>query len=226
MPPDQDGARERVGLLLVQRRIEIDPRYRNRRTFAAERGMNWRLLHDIERAKRANFEPETLAAVEVAYDLAPGAIARALAGGDLAPRGAPPAPREQEGGQPRRRALASDDPDLRPWMQGVLRDLYAAVGRQFAPGREVPDPSPEVDELLGQVPGSLAFAARHEQAIWDTPEMTPPEKRRLLAFTRKLAAEWEARDHRAGLSCAQPAQSPAGCLKAVTIGVVTGISCC
>lgn len=85
MPPGEDGPWERAGKLLVQRRTDMDPRYRNRRLFAEERGVNWRLLHDIERAKRTNFEPETLAAIESAYRLSPGNIERMLAGAGLEP---------------------------------------------------------------------------------------------------------------------------------------------
>ena len=88
MPPHPAGSWVRLGGQLARRRVEIDPRYKNRTLFAEERGMNWRLLHDIERAKRTNFEPETLAAIEVAYELAPGAIARALDGADLEPASA------------------------------------------------------------------------------------------------------------------------------------------
>jgi hypothetical protein len=97
MPPYPAGSWERLGELLVHRRVEIDLRYRNRQLFADERGLNWRLLYDIERAKRTNFEPETKAAIEVAYMLAPGSVDRVLAGGELEPQSAPDpaAPRER-----------------------------------------------------------------------------------------------------------------------------------
>ena len=82
----------RLGELLVQRRIEIAPRYRERTVFAEDVGIHWRMLHDIERAKRKSFTPETLAAIEVAYRWRPGSVARVLAGGDPLPiAGAPPA---------------------------------------------------------------------------------------------------------------------------------------
>jgi transcriptional regulator with XRE-family HTH domain len=83
MPPHAAGPWVRLGELLAQRRVEIDPRYKNRSLFADERGLNWRLLHDVERAKRANYAPDTVAALEVAYGLAPGAVGRALDGGEL-----------------------------------------------------------------------------------------------------------------------------------------------
>lgn len=83
MPPDNDGSWARAGEMLAQRRVELDPRYRNKRTFAAERGVNWRLVYDIENAKRTNYEPDTLRAIEVAYGLAPGNLDRILAAGEI-----------------------------------------------------------------------------------------------------------------------------------------------
>jgi len=76
---------ERVGALLIDRRIEISPRYANRRAFAAETGLNWRTLYDAEHGKRATFKPQTVRAFEAAYRLVPGSLVRALAGGGLEP---------------------------------------------------------------------------------------------------------------------------------------------
>lgn len=104
MPPADQSAWKRAGRMLAARRVQISPRYANRRTFAAETGMNWRTLHDVELAKRDNFRPETLRAFETAYRLAPGSLARTLEGGELeplpvpriAPVPAPPAGSEAE----------------------------------------------------------------------------------------------------------------------------------
>jgi hypothetical protein len=74
----------RLGALLVRRRVELDRRYRNRQLFATERDIEYRLVSDIERHRRQNFEETTIAVIEAAYDLAPGSIGRVLAGGDLA----------------------------------------------------------------------------------------------------------------------------------------------
>jgi len=79
----------RLGDLLIRRRIEIDPRYRVRRTFADERGMDYRVVFDLEKHRRTNFEPTTLAAAEQAYRLTPGSIGQALAGGELTPAESP-----------------------------------------------------------------------------------------------------------------------------------------
>ena len=46
----------RLGELLVRRRIELDPRYRNRRTFTSERGVEYRIVNDIELGRRDNYE--------------------------------------------------------------------------------------------------------------------------------------------------------------------------
>lgn len=81
---DDAAAWERLGALLVRRRVELDRRYRNRQLFATERGIEYRLVSDIERHRRQNFEETTIAVLEAAYDLAPGSIGRALAGGELA----------------------------------------------------------------------------------------------------------------------------------------------
>ena len=108
MPSPPSGAWRRLGALLVQRRIELAPRYRQRTAFAEDVGIKWRLLYDIERAKRDSFTPETLAAIEVAYRWQPGSVARVLAGGDPVPL-APPAP---PGG------ARSPDPD------GFIRPSY------------------------------------------------------------------------------------------------------
>lgn len=80
---------KRLGALLIQRRVELDPRFRNRQVFSEETHLDYRLIYDAEQAKRTNFGQSTLAALEQGYRLAPGAIREALAGGDLTPAAAP-----------------------------------------------------------------------------------------------------------------------------------------
>ena len=111
---------KRLGELLVRRRIELDPRYSNRRLFADESGLNYRIVSDVERGRRDNYENQTIAAVEVAYRVLPGSVARVVAGGEPAlqpvpaPAGAPPpdarpdVPSEAEFG--RLLSLYGDDP--------------------------------------------------------------------------------------------------------------------
>lgn len=72
------AAWERLGVLLRQRRGQLDARYRHRNVFAEEVGLKESLLADLENAKRTTFTQETLAAVEVAYGLGPGSIREAL----------------------------------------------------------------------------------------------------------------------------------------------------
>jgi hypothetical protein len=127
MPPADRTAWARLGRLLAERRVQISPRYANRRAFAADREMNWRTLHDIELAKRDNFRPDTMRAFEAAYMLAPGSLDRALAGGDLEPlpplRAVPDHP------------LAAEDPEIaaliRDWPE--LETIWALAGADGKP---------------------------------------------------------------------------------------------
>lgn len=81
---------KRLGEQLMRRRIETDPRYSNRQLFTDERGLNYRTVSDIENGRRDNYEDQTLAAIEIAYRLAPGSIRRSLASGALEPLSAAP----------------------------------------------------------------------------------------------------------------------------------------
>src|SRR6202041_1099797 len=82
VPDRPSAAWERLGEMLVRRRLELDPRYRNRRTFARERDPRlYRLFSDIELGRRPSYKPASLAAIERAYELGPGAGGRFLSGG-------------------------------------------------------------------------------------------------------------------------------------------------
>ncbi len=76
---------DRLGGLLVSRRVELDVRFRNRRTFAETVDLDYRVLYDIESARRVNFTKSTLRAVEQAYRLKSGSLDRTLGGGPLEP---------------------------------------------------------------------------------------------------------------------------------------------
>jgi len=99
MTADTDETRtwKRLGELLTRRRVALDPRYHNRRLFCDERQINYRLVYDIELAKRADFAMATLAAVAQAYAVTFESIQQALDGGELEPipEAAKPAPRFQ-----------------------------------------------------------------------------------------------------------------------------------
>jgi hypothetical protein len=82
--PDH-AAWKRLGQLLEARRVELNPSYRNRTTFAAERGVDYRLAFDIETAARTNYRRPTLRSVEVGYGWRAGSIGRVLEGGEPEP---------------------------------------------------------------------------------------------------------------------------------------------
>jgi hypothetical protein len=75
----------RLGALLIQRRVKLNPSYRSRQKFVADVGLNPRMLADIENARRMSFRPETVLALEHAYQWVPGSIEAVLAGGDPTP---------------------------------------------------------------------------------------------------------------------------------------------
>jgi hypothetical protein len=155
---------ERVGKQLAERRVQISARYANRRAFAEDVGMNWRTLYDAEYGKRATFRQETVRAIENAYRLVPGSLARSLAGGPLeadpAPRaaGAPAAlgaPAGRHDNDPKDDTAAelfrgdttraqllrliwrySEDPDKRLELIEVVDPKLAAALRDVAAGRQ------------------------------------------------------------------------------------------
>jgi hypothetical protein len=115
----------RLGQLLIRQRVEMDPRYRNRRVFCGERDIEYRLVSDLERGARSNYEAQTVAEAERAYGLPVGTISRALAGGDLllpAPNGSAPAP-EPEPVNPKRAWLHAAIDQLDDIQMGILTPL-------------------------------------------------------------------------------------------------------
>jgi hypothetical protein len=76
------AARKRLGKLLVQARFEMNPDWRNRRLFAEEQEINYRLVQDIETAARPNFDEGTKMFIETKYGWALGSIDRVLEGGE------------------------------------------------------------------------------------------------------------------------------------------------
>lgn len=95
-----DRAWLRLGRLLQARRVHIDPAYKNRLAFCSATGLNYKLVQEVEGAKRWTFTDVTFALFEAAYRLTSGSIRRTLAGGDLEPveagRDAPPPAEEPE----------------------------------------------------------------------------------------------------------------------------------
>ena len=183
MTSDTSHTRERLGELLIRRRLDLDPRFRNRQVFADERGVEYRIVSDIERGRRSNFHAVTIAALEHAYDLPSGAIGRYLDGGELEQPVMPPRPVRRE------IDFSGSDPEgLRPWRQQVLRETYAAIGLRFGPG-DVPEPDafPGIEETLAELPPSLQpfRAPKHETDVWDAEGMMLGERVTLIARIRR-----------------------------------------
>ncbi|MEU8151690.1 hypothetical protein [Nonomuraea sp. NPDC048901] len=80
-----------LGDLLVIRRVQLHPQYKNRRKFVADTHSGssdswYRMITSIETGARDNYGRETLAAMEVAYQLEAGSLARTLRTKVLEPR--------------------------------------------------------------------------------------------------------------------------------------------
>lgn len=82
---DESGRWRELGVRLKQRRALLDPRWRNRRVFAEDNHLDYRLIYDIEEARRPNFGVTTLTVIEIAYRLKPGSITAFLEGGEFDP---------------------------------------------------------------------------------------------------------------------------------------------
>ena len=139
----------RVGRMLAARRVQISARYANRRVFADESGLNWRLLYDAERGRRATFKTETVRAFETAYRLEPWSLDTTLAGGPLKPLPAPAevaVPRQAPGSAPlaaaRRFMSEQDFRDLvLPDVTGPARlDCEEVLALEDADGDPLPWP--------------------------------------------------------------------------------------
>lgn len=125
--PREDPAWQNLARLLTSRRVALDPRYRNRRVFCAEKNLDYRVISDIEGARRDNFSAPMVTAIEVAYEIADGGIRSALADPGLTElpiRSAPASPVPAMGTV---RELAVSVPDwvslgdLEPWEQHLWR---------------------------------------------------------------------------------------------------------
>ena len=174
----------RLGELLMRRRIELDPRYRNRRAFTADRAVEYRIVNDIELGRRENYEPGTIAALEAAYAVTPGSFGRVLEGGELEPqrtplRIVPPLPGDVP--RPRRQGLAFDAPvrrALRPYL-AVIEDKVARAAISEARrrgivlasllGENLDDPSwvPDGTAVFPPPAAGRPDADAYERALWD-----------------------------------------------------------
>lgn len=162
MPSSPDPAYARVGALLRRRRIEINPDYSNRRLFVDERMPGrYRTVNKIERGQRGNYEEDTFTLLEVAYDLAPGSIARALDGADLEPAHPGRAETSQEGERAGAAPPAGGGLDMDEEFTRAFEPHLATVRDRVEVARAArPDAS--------RLPGSLLFPASPFSAMaWD-----------------------------------------------------------
>lgn len=138
MASSDAAAWERLGQLLVQRRAQIDPKYGRRTRFAEERHLGHRVVYELEKARRRNFGDGTLASIEAAYELAPGAIKHYLEhGGELetAPASGQPAPEPAEDDRVTRLEVAALDLAMERMLGEVRGRIRAA--RPGTPGEAV-----------------------------------------------------------------------------------------
>ena len=175
MPTDTSKERQRrLGELLIRRRLDLDPRYRNRQVFAYKRGVEYRIVSDIERGRRMNFHAVTIAEIERAYALTSGAISRFMEGGDLEPL-PPPAP-------PRPAVTPDMERAMLPHVaaiEGRLAVASASIGEAVPPGGRVFPDSPRNSRTWdviaaraaedGLPPGeALDYVIRMLAIIWTT----------------------------------------------------------
>ena len=218
----------RLGELLMRRRVELDPRYRNRRIFTAERAVEYRIVNDIELGRRQNYEPGTIAALEAAYAVTAGSIGRALEGGNLEPQSAPgphltAVPPLPAAGPAERGTVTF--PELRPeWRPEAVRRFWDYEARivtaamEAAAARGIP-----VDQALAELPDVTAVFPEpdrgQERAWWNVilsrglPSGRPYTYQELahnLAALRVLWDRAETGQSSAGAGLAAAARLPAG----------------
>lgn len=191
MPSHPRSAWTRLGELLRRRRIELDSRYRNRRTFEAERAAGlYRIINDIELGRRDNYEPGTIAALEAAYDLVPGVIGHALAGGELEVQR--PVAADTAAAADEVTVLRSIDPAAGV-LPGLTPEQETALQRYI---REVrADLARAMSEHGPGFSGHQAFSSDDEARLWDArgfagdgSQLTPAQTEALIAALRLASA--------------------------------------
>lgn len=165
--------------------------------------MDYRLVYDIEEARRDNFGTTTLTALEVAYRLRIGAISDFLDGAELEVQPAPadaaaaadvitvirqPPPQSLPDDELPPILRVTDEAALEPFTADAVRSLWLAIG--VDPGR---DPRPMTPEWLAQIdaayPAADLFAAEGERMAWEIRQWPPAWRLRLIAIFRMAAAE-------------------------------------
>jgi hypothetical protein len=160
---DESGRWGELGTALKRRRALLDSRWRNRRVFAEDSRLDYRLIYDIEEVRRPNFGVTTLTAIEVAYRLKPGSITAFLEGGEL-------------------------DPAPDATAAGVLPAILEAIPLGRVPKRHYDSTDADYEGRTWE--GRIAFAVSrglvHEAAIWADPDekVTHTLKRLCVAYLR------------------------------------------
>ncbi len=141
---------ERLASALIARRVALG--FHRRSDFVRARNLKHsRTVDDLENGRRANYEPSTIAHMELAYRWAPGSFVRVMNGEAAVDLPEPPQPIE-----------AISDVAMDPDVLGILRKLAD------------PDLSPEQNILIRQMLRSLAdMPAAPPQA----PAADPPRRR-------------------------------------------------
>lgn len=117
---DEDAAWQRLGELLLARRVELG--WRRRAPFARHLGLTHdRTLADIELARRKNFDQATLLFLERGYGWEPNSIKAVLAGGEPTVTEPNPGPQVQVD-QP---SVRGDDEGREPYLTRQRPDYDA-----------------------------------------------------------------------------------------------------
>ena len=108
---------ERLGNELRKRRGQLGYGSRERKRFASETGLHYRLVQRIETGEREGYPPETIAQVEAAYRLERDAIGAYFTTGRLA-LAASAEPRDLSPSRPGTTTSGPSSPRRRPLREG------------------------------------------------------------------------------------------------------------
>lgn len=173
--PGEDLAWRELGGALMERRIELSPRYKNRRLFSEDRQIGYRLVYDLEENRRTNFARSTMLDIARAYHVTAASIERKLhQQGELEP-----APHRIPAGEPDPIPVAANEPAPAP--PGVA-DAVATLVPLLTPGIDV-----QVNRARMRKPdaeGIDIFDDPDEAMLWDiAPEAT---RREVVALVRAM----------------------------------------
>lgn len=179
-PPE---AWERLGRLLITRRVQIDPVFRNRQKFIAATGLHERLVSDLEKGRRFSYRPATIDAVEAAYGLIPGTFDRSLQEGVLLVAHKGPASPQSDSPP-----AAEDDSSLATEYEF---DWYRTLSGEPAltfDKRPLPPKLKGLDLPATFDPTSYPQSEVH---VWLTPGLTVDQRASLVAMVRRWQDEAE-----------------------------------